>query len=93
MAGWLGLERIVVEGRGDLAPALQAVLGGTGFTAALASTASPDRLGGCHGSARKAGAGSTGRRNFCGRLLWLGRVEWVGIGRRSWCGLNTPADR
>ena len=36
MAGWLGLERIVVEGRGDLAPALQAVLGGTGFTAALA---------------------------------------------------------
>ena len=28
MAGWLGLERIVVEGRGDLAPALRAVLGG-----------------------------------------------------------------
>jgi uncharacterized protein YcaQ len=25
MAGWLGLERIVVNGRGDLAPALAAL--------------------------------------------------------------------
>ena len=32
MAGWLGLERIVVEGRGELAPALRAVVDGTGFT-------------------------------------------------------------
>ena len=30
MAGWLGLERIVVEGRGDLAPALRAAVGGDG---------------------------------------------------------------
>jgi uncharacterized protein len=36
MAGWLGLERIVVEGRGELAPALQAAVGATAFTAALA---------------------------------------------------------
>ncbi len=27
MAGWLGLERVVVEGRGELAPALQAAVG------------------------------------------------------------------
>jgi uncharacterized protein len=36
MAGWLGLERIVVEGRGELAPALRAAVGGTGVAAALA---------------------------------------------------------
>ena len=36
MAAWLGLERIVVEGRGELAPALQAAVRGTGIAAALA---------------------------------------------------------
>jgi uncharacterized protein YcaQ len=36
MAAWLGLERIVVEGRGELAPALQVAVGGTGVAAALA---------------------------------------------------------
>jgi uncharacterized protein YcaQ len=34
MAGWLGLERIVVEGRGELAPALRAAVGATGVAAA-----------------------------------------------------------
>jgi uncharacterized protein len=36
MARWLGLERIVVEGRGELAPALQAAVGAAAVTAALA---------------------------------------------------------
>ena len=27
MAGWLGLDRVVVEPRGDLAPALRAAVG------------------------------------------------------------------
>ena len=36
MAGWLGLERIVVEGRGELAPALRAAVGTMGIAAALA---------------------------------------------------------
>jgi hypothetical protein len=35
MAGWLGLERIVVEGRGELAPALRAAVGTMGVPAAL----------------------------------------------------------
>jgi len=33
MAGWLGLERIVVERRGELAPALQAAVGATAIAA------------------------------------------------------------
>jgi uncharacterized protein len=36
MTGWLGLERIVVEGRGELAPALRAAVGTMGIAAALA---------------------------------------------------------
>jgi uncharacterized protein len=36
MTGWLGLERIVVEGRGELAPALRAAVSTMGIAAALA---------------------------------------------------------
>ena len=67
MAGWLGLERVVVEGRGELAPALRAAVGVTGSRPPRLSRATPTAARSCHGSARKAGRSVTRSRATAGR--------------------------